>query len=351
MTKVKRKQRTFKDHGSPSGGSKEEARFGSVQYLEVDSRAVDQRLDRFIADFCPDLPFSAIQRLLRQGQIRVNSKRVRGNRRLALGEQVRLPPLRSLIQSSVPQKLKIPNSVLRGLKQRILYRDDSFLVLNKPSRIPVHGGSGYRWGIIDAVRRLDKDVSADSDDALNKKSRPELCHRLDKEASGALLFGLSRPALREAATMLKEGRIEKHYLTLVQGHPKSSEGWIEQALTKENGGRGERMVVTRKKGEGQKARTFYRVERRFKNATLLSVQIFTGRTHQIRVHMHWLGHPLAGDQKYGNYQWNRALRKQGLKRLFLHARTLSFIHPYTKIREQIQAPLDDDLIQLLDQLT
>lgn len=308
----------------------------SVRRLLVGHQEVGMRLDRYLAIHNPGAPIGLIQRWLRTGQTRVNGGRVKGGYRLLVNDEIRLPPFLSQAQ---PSMTDVPEWAIQSTKENLLWRDEQVLVLNKPHGMPVHGGSGQNWGIIDAVRLL-----------LEREGRgvvPELCHRLDKETSGCLLFGLDKFITRRLATAFRQGMVDKAYLTLVAGTPTTTTGLIDQPLLKGNLRGGERMVIA---GNGQSARTRYQVMDRFEQCSLLTVHPETGRTHQIRVHMQWLGHPVAGDEKYGDTAINRQLRSAGLTRMFLHAQQIAFTHPVTGERLTIEAPLDNILTKTLQNL-
>ncbi|MBF0368151.1 MAG: RluA family pseudouridine synthase [Magnetococcales bacterium] len=311
-----------------------------VQRIRVEADVAGMRLDRFIREQLPGVPMGAIQRFLRTGQVRVNGGRVKGHRRLETGEEVRLPPVHlEPLPDTRPRGL--PKGVLQKLEAGIIYRDPHLLVLNKPAGLPVHGGSGQPWGVVDGLREIFANESG--------AGQPELVHRLDKGTSGCLLFGLDRPTVRALAESFREGRIKKEYLTLIRGHLKPGQGRIDLNLVKGVTRSGERMVVAGE--EGSSAQTRYRVVKRFADSSLVAVGLDTGRTHQIRVHFQWLKHPLAGDSKYGDRDFNRSLRELGLKRIFLHAGRLSFTHPILKTSIQVEAPLDAPLQKVLEALS
>ena len=311
--------------------------FSSVRRVLITPADVGLRLDRFLNQHFPGVPGSLIQRLLRTGQVRVNSGRVRGGVRLLLGDEVRLPPVRlpDLKEQQLP-----PEHLVRMIKDRIIWRDEHLLVLNKPEGMAVHGGTGNPWGAVDALRRLVRLEEGESG-----KSRPELCHRLDKATSGCLLFALTLEALRSMATAFRRGTVQKEYLALVRGHPHPEIGVIDLPLSKGVVRSGERMVVSTHLGSA--ARTRYQVIEKLNQTSLVRVMPESGRTHQIRVHFQSIGHPLAGDNKYGDPHFDEQMKKAGLSRLFLHAEHLSFLHPILGEPCQPHAPLDPILMQIL----
>jgi 23S rRNA pseudouridine955/2504/2580 synthase len=278
----------------------------AVSYLEVDAGREGQRIDNFLTAHLKGVPRSHIYRLLRTGQVRVNKGRIQATYRLKQGDVVRVPPVSTA--EAVP--VRVGAELLEALEQAILYEDSGILILDKPAGLAVHGGSGLRYGLIEILRELrpnDRDIT--------------LVHRLDRDTSGCLLVAKDRrllPALTEA---FRRHEVEKRYLTLVRGRWKGGARTIRAALTRARLQSGERMVQA--DDEGREAETRFTPVRRLPGATLMEASIRTGRTHQIRVHAAALGHPVAGDEKYGDPVFNQAMRRQGLKRMFLHAHRLA----------------------------
>ncbi len=303
------------------------------------------RLDRYLGDHLPGAPISLLQRLLRTGQVRVNGGRARGGDRLRAGDEVRLPPIR--LQPVQEGNVVVPPPLQKRIRQAIVWRDEQVLVLDKPAGLAVHGGSGGKWGAIDLLRAVLAAESGTGGDPGN--GRPELCHRLDKGTSGCLLFGLNRTAVRWLTAAFREGRVEKTYQALVRGRPRPGTGIIDRPLLKGVMRGGERMVVAAD-GEGAAAVTRYDLGESFSTASLMTVRPESGRTHQIRAHFQWLGHPLAGDEKYGDRHFNRAMKRIGLNRLFLHAQRLVFPHPDGGAPFSVSAPLEPSLQRLLTAL-
>jgi 23S rRNA pseudouridine955/2504/2580 synthase len=319
-----------------------------VRLVAVGYQEAGMRLDRFLKEQLSHAPFSLLQKLLRTGQVRVDSKRKKGNYRLVEGSKVRIPPVTIELDGAAGaknRKVKCPPGVVEKVARQIIYKDDSLLVMNKPSGMAVHGGSGQSWGAIDAVREY---LAADgeSDSAL----QPELCHRLDLDTSGCLLFGLGKFATRSLTAGFRDGSIDKGYVALVKGRPSPAKGLIDRPLLKGVVRGGERMVVTDESGEGQVARTHYQIEQGFGKASLMNIILETGRTHQIRVHFQSIGHPVAQDHKYGEREFNQQMKLKGLPRLFLHAKSLVFNHPESKKKVEVLAPLDPVLQAVLDNL-
>ncbi|MDA8129073.1 MAG: RluA family pseudouridine synthase [Betaproteobacteria bacterium] len=307
----------------------------SVRRVRVDDSADNQRLDNFLMARLKGVPKSRIYKLVRGGEVRINGGRVDVGYRLKLGDEVRIPPVRTA-EPVITPATHLPHGGLR-LLPNVLYRDDALIALNKPAGMAVHGGSGISRGVIEQMRL-----------ELPECRYMELVHRLDRETSGVLLIALKRRALVGLHAAMREGRIEKRYLTLVAGRWPNPLQHVKLPLHKRVTDEGEKRVTVR--DEGQAAHTIFRRLRQFEAFTLLETELKTGRTHQIRVHASHLGFPIAGDDKYGDFELNKRLAKQGLKRMFLHAARLAFDHPISGERMQVEAPLPDDLARFLDTL-
>ncbi|MES2370917.1 MAG: RluA family pseudouridine synthase [Pseudomonadota bacterium] len=307
----------------------------SVRRLKIDDSADSQRLDNFLMARLKGVPKSRIYKLVRGGEVRINGGRVDVGYRLKLGDEVRIPPVRVAVPVITPAT-HLPQGGLR-LVPHILYRDDALIALNKPAGMAVHGGSGISRGVIEQMRL-----------ELPECRYMELVHRLDRETSGVLLIALKRRALVGLHAAMRDGKIEKRYLTLVAGRWPNPVQHVKLPLHKRVTDEGEKRVTVR--DEGQAAHTIFRRLQQFDAFTLLEAELKTGRTHQIRVHTSHLGFPIAGDDKYGDFELNKQLIKQGLKRMFLHAAKLVFEHPISGERMQIEAPLPDDLAKFLDTL-
>lgn len=307
----------------------------SVKLLEIAAERDGQRIDNFLINELKGLPRSRIYRLLRKGEIRVNQKRTKPTYRIQTGDIVRLPPLQRAAERELPTELN-PRLALR-LRQSIVWESEQLLVLNKPSGLAVHGGSGVSLGVIEALRLL-----------YPEQKSLELVHRLDRETSGCLLITKKRATLRHLHAELQAGRVDKTYMALVHGHWPRHLQQVDAPLRKNELVSGERMVNVDEQGKA--ARTMFRVRQRFTDCTLLEVKPVTGRTHQIRVHARHMGHPIAGDTKYGSREFNQQLRNLGLKRLFLHAQSLSFALPDLEQPVNIEAALTADLQATLDKL-
>jgi len=295
----------------------------SVNWLEIDEGAAGQRIDNFLLRHLKGVPKSHIYRILRSGEVRVNSGRVDATYRLVLGDKVRVPPVRLAAPS--PAKPKIGQ-----FSGTVLYEDDALLVVDKPAGTAVHGGSGVSHGIIEQLRQARPELRF-----------LELVHRLDKETSGILLLAKKRSALTKLHDMMRTGKVEKHYFALVKGRWPNPRQHVKLPLYKFLTESGERRVMVSE--EGQASHTIFTLQNVWADFSLLDAELKTGRTHQIRVHLAHLGYPIAGDDKYGDFALNKQLAKQGLKRMFLHAHGMAFAHPLTGEALQFEAPLPKDL--------
>lgn len=307
---------------------------GVRQWLVSDAEA-GQRLDNFLLRVMKGVPRSHIYKILRSGEVRVNKGRVRPHYHLAEGDVLRLPPVR-MAEPSDPAVL--PTYLQGQLEAAVRYEDAHLLVLDKPSGLAVHGGSGLSWGVIEALRQLRPDAR-----------ELELVHRLDRDTSGCLILSKKRSALRALHEALREGLMEKRYLTLAAGDWQGKARSVRLALRKNTLQSGERMVRIDPVG-GKAAHTRFLPLEHFPGAVLLQADLDTGRTHQIRVHLQAVGHSVAGDEKYGDAAFNQRLRSLGLRRLFLHAALIAFSHPQDGRPMHIEAPLPADLQAILSQL-
>ena len=308
----------------------------AASHYAVDEAGAGQRVDNFLLRILKGVPKSHIYRILRSGEVRVNRKRVRPDARLAVGDDLRIPPVRI---AAPPDRARLS---VRALELPILYEDDALIAIDKPPGLAVHGGSGISFGLIEQLR------------AARPHARfLELVHRLDRDTSGVLLVAKQRAALLGLHATLREGGADKRYLVLVRGRWRDAKRRVELPLTKFLTGAGERKVRVERDG-GQAAHTVFYRRRVWAAAeppiSLLEAELHTGRTHQIRVHLTHLGFPLAGDDKYGDFAWNRALAKQGLKRMFLHAWRLSLPHPTEERPLALESPLPADLAAFVARL-
>jgi 23S rRNA pseudouridine955/2504/2580 synthase len=311
----------------------------AAQQVQVEERDAGQRLDAFLRKRLPTVPKSRVYRIVRRGEVRINGRRSAPQDRLALGDVVRIPPLR--IESPEALTRRVPQTLIDTIRRCIVHEDADLLVLDKPAGIAVHGGSGISFGVIEALR------AARPEDSL------ELVHRLDRDTSGCLLVARRAAALRTLHALLRENAVEKHYLALLRGKWDLGKQRIDVPLRTDLRVGGERTVKAQAGGKGAISE-FRPVQFFGKVASLLEVAIFTGRTHQIRVHAAYAGHPVAGDEKYGDAEFNRRLRELGLRRMFLHAHSVSFTWPGAHggpgRQMSFNTPLPDELKSVLDQL-
>ena len=301
----------------------------SVTWLEVGEESEGQRIDNFLLKIAKGVPKSHIYRVLRSGEVRVNKGRVQAEYRVKSGDRVRVPPMRTAersTQAAVPPR-----------EFEIALEDEALIVVDKPSGTAVHGGSGVSFGVIEQLRR----------------ARPlakflELAHRLDRETSGLLVVAKKRLALTKLHDMFRDGGINKRYLALVKGRWRNELQHVKLPLHKYLTAEGERRVSV--DAEGKAAHSIVRLVARWENFSLVEVELRTGRTHQIRVHLSHLGFPIAGDDKYGDFSLNKDLQKAGLRRMFLHAAKLSLPHPLSGVPVVLESPLPLELRSFTDTL-
>ncbi|GGI84408.1 23S rRNA pseudouridine(955/2504/2580) synthase RluC [Shewanella gelidii] len=307
-----------------------------VQLITIDEDHLGQRIDNFLLTKLKGVPKSMIYRIVRKGEVRVNKKRIKPEYKLAMDDVVRVPPVR------IPEKdkTKAPSAKLTKVSQleaRVLHEDKHLIVLNKPAGIAVHGGSGVDFGVIEAFRSL-----------RPQQKFLELVHRLDKDTSGVLLIAKKRSALKHLHDQLRYKKMQKDYQALVRGAWQASDKVVQAPLLKLTLKSGERIVRVNK--EGKPSETRYKILQRFEGATLVQASPVTGRTHQIRVHCQYAGHPIACDEKYSEQKFDDSMRAVGLNRLFLHAARLRFTHPDSEETMQVSAPLDPVLVSTLNKL-
>jgi 23S rRNA pseudouridine955/2504/2580 synthase len=301
----------------------------SVTLLEVDEEDAGQRIDNYLLRIAKGVPKSHIYRILRSGEVRVDKRRVTADYRLKAGNVLRIPPIRVAAPAN--------GTAAPPREFDIAYEDDALLVVSKPSGVAVHGGSGVSFGVIEQLRR-----------ARPQAKLLELAHRLDRETSGLLAVAKKRSALTRLHDLFREGGVEKRYLALVKGRWPNPVQHVRLPLHKYLTAEGERRVSV--SAEGKEAHSIVRLVARWQNFSLVEVELKTGRTHQIRVHLAHLGFPLAGDDKYGDFVLNKRLYKEGLRRMFLHAASLRLAHPLTGAPITLDAPLPEELAAFLDWL-
>lgn len=299
----------------------------SATFLEVGEDGAGQRIDNFLLKRLKGVPKSHVYRILRSGEVRVNKGRSAADRRLEVGDRIRVPPVR--VAEKTDSTPVPPRDFIA------VFEDVALIVINKPAGVAVHGGSGVSFGVIEQIRR-----------ARPQAKFLELAHRLDRETSGLLIVGKKRAALTQLHDQFRDGVIDKRYLALVRGRWRDPVRNIRLPLLKYLTADGERRV--RVSDEGKEAHSVVRLQKRWVTPhgefSLLEVQLRTGRTHQIRVHLAHSGHPILGDEKYGDFELNRGLQKAGLKRMFLHAASIRLPHPLTAERLELAAPLPAELL-------
>ena len=304
-----------------------------ARYVTIDAEDAGRRIDNFLHSVLPDVPRGRLYRLVRRGEVRVDGARVRAGRRLRAGEAVRIPPVAA--GSDEPVRRTAPGRGLR-LEERILYEDERLLVLNKPAGLAVHGGSGISFGVIELLRA-----------ARPRASCLELVHRLDRDTSGCLIVAKRRSALRALHEALRGRVLDKRYVALLRGSPTSGRQRVDLPLDRGRPAGGERRVQVSRSGRESVTELAPIVSGT--EATLAEALPRTGRTHQIRVHCAALGHPIAGDERYGDEAFNLRLRRAGLRRLFLHAARVRIEEP-GRPPVVVRAPLDRELIAFASRL-
>ncbi|MCJ8322226.1 MAG: 23S rRNA pseudouridine(955/2504/2580) synthase RluC [Colwellia sp.] len=307
-----------------------------VRYFTIDNEDSGQRIDNFLLRTLKGVPKSHLYRLMRKGEIRVNKKRIKPMYKLLNEDIVRVAPIRI---SEKNNEVSTGLNIVANLEKQILFEDERLIVINKPSGMAVHGGSGLSFGLIEALR------------ALRPEARMlELVHRLDRDTSGCLVIAKKRSALRNLHEQLRNKKVQKYYHALVKGRWPAKLTKVTESLKKNDLKSGERVVVV-DNINGKESETRFKVMQNYENATLVRAFPVTGRTHQIRVHCQVKGHAIACDSKYGFEEFDEEMKKQGLKRLFLHAASIEFTHPLTEERLKIEAPLEPSLEKLLKKLT
>jgi 23S rRNA pseudouridine955/2504/2580 synthase len=306
---------------------------GRVRKILAGPAGDGQRLDNFLLRELKGVPRSRVYRLLRRGEVRVNGSRAKPEYRLAADDLVRLPPLRDAPVTG-ETRARVPDSLQSAVRDALVYEDERILAFNKPAGLAVHGGSGLSFGLIEALRALRPDEPL------------ELAHRLDRDTSGCLLIARTRAALREIHALLREGQVAKHYTALVAGRWQLGRKKIDAPVLTHARRGGERVVRVHAAGK-QAVSVFSPREHHRDLATLMDVEIHTGRTHQIRVHAAFAGHPVAGDEKYGQREFNARMRDFGLRRMFLHSSSIAFRWGGSGARVEIEVPLPEDLSRVL----
>lgn len=303
-----------------------------IQFIQINDTHEGQRIDNFLFTFCKGVPKSRIYRAIRDGEVRVNKKRIKPLYRLQCHDQIRIPPFRV----SEDTVAKVSTHQQERVAENIIFEDNTLIILNKPAGMAVHGGSGIQFGVIETIRQLRPQAKL-----------LELVHRLDRDTSGCLMIAKKRSMLVTLHEYLREGKVRKVYLALVKGQWEGGTRKVSYSLQKNQLSSGERIVKVN--DEGKPSVSIFEPLQQLAHGTLMKITLQTGRTHQIRVHAAHIGHPIAGDEKYGDKEYNRFMRQQGLKRLFLHAAEINFYLPEQQYRVAVCALMDADLKQFITQ--
>ena len=301
-----------------------------VNFYTVSEADENQRLDNLLIKILKGVPKSHLYRIIRSGEVRINKARCLVNDKVQLGDIIRIPPIRVSETSQI-------NKIIPAATFPIIFEDDYYLIINKPHGVACHGGSGVSFGVIEQLRQA----------KLYKFL--ELAHRLDKETSGILILAKKRLALVELQEQMKKNQITKEYFALTLGAWRDEKRNVKAPIYKYTNKDGERRVRIDQE-LGQFSHTIFTLKNKYTEFSLVNADLQTGRTHQIRIHLQYLGFPIAGDDKYGNFEQNKLLTKQGLKRMFLHAHHVKFIHPMTQQALEVNCPLPPELASFLSKL-
>ena len=307
-----------------------------VSFQTVNEDEAGARIDNFLIRVLKGVPKSMIYRILRKGEVRVNKKRIKPEYKLQAGDEIRIPPLRMS-----EAKVILPSANLdsvSALKDAVLYENDGLMVINKPCFMPVHGGSGVSYGVIEALRSIRPELHF-----------LELAHRLDRETSGCLIVAKKRSVLRQLHEQFREKNMQKQYLALVRGVFSKRITTVRAPLAKNVLMSGERLVRV-DEVNGKPSVTDFKIRENFRDVTLVEAYPHTGRTHQIRVHLAYRSHPILGDDKYGDREFDRRFEALGLDRMFLHAEHITFTDPVINREITVYAPLPGDLENLLSNI-
>lgn len=301
-----------------------------IQYIEIDDSSEDQRIDNFLFKLFKDVPKNHIFKIIRNGEVRVNKKRIKTLYKLKINDVVRIPPI-----DFIEKKEKTPST---AFKPEIIFEDEWLLVVNKPNGLAVHGGSGIDFGLIELMRHLKPEHRF-----------LELVHRIDKNTSGIIVIAKKRSALRLMQELFRNKKIKKNYLVAVKGNWDLQKKEVILRLEKKQTPEGHHVNVVEDPLKGKLSKSIFYLVKKTPHKSLLSAQIITGRTHQIRVQLAFLGFPVLGDDKYGDFALNKKLHSSGLKRMFLHAHKLSFTHPFTEEKVELVADLPIELGKFFDE--
>jgi 23S rRNA pseudouridine955/2504/2580 synthase len=302
-----------------------------TSFYDITLADENQRIDNLLTKLLKGVPKNHIFRIIRSGEIRVNKKRVNNRYHVQLGDQIRIPPITISTSPVLAVKPNIPDQSFN-----VVYQDDYFLIIDKPSGVACHGGSGISFGVIEQLRQY-----------YSNWPFLELAHRLDKDTSGLLILAKKRSGLVSIQELMKLNRVKKQYLALTKTAWLDKKRNIKAPLVKHVNIKGERHVTVDIEN-GKYAQTIFTLIKNFKDSALVMAELKTGRTHQIRVHLNHIDHPILGDQRYGDFALNKQLMQHGLKRMFLHAHILEFIHPITQQNLSLVSELPSELRKYLD---
>lgn len=311
--------------------------FDQVQILVITEENHLQRIDNFLITKLKGVPKSKIYKILRKGEVRVNKKRIKPVYKLQVNDEVRIPPIRLELKPDETTNIKKQTNKLALIEKSILFEDERLLIINKPSGIAVHGGSGLSFGLIEALRVL-----------RSEGQYLELVHRLDRDTSGCIIIAKKRSALRHLHEQLRQNKMDKTYHALVDQVWPKKRSKVSAKLQKNQMQSGERMVFVDENGKPSETR--FSLLKAWQSCSLVEAKPITGRTHQIRVHCQYAGHPIANDDKYGNDSFSQYIKEMGCKRLFLHAKQISFTHPLSEEQIVVTAPYDQALNELMEKL-
>ena len=295
-----------------------------IRYIEIDETSEDQRIDNFLFKLFRNVPKNHIFKIIRNGEVRVNKKRIKTLYKLKIKDVIRIPPI-----NFIEKTIKTPSA---KFKPHIIFEDEWLLVVNKPSGLAVHGGSGIDFGLIEYMRYLKPEYRF-----------LELVHRIDKNTSGIIVIAKKRSALRSMQELFRNKKIKKNYLVAVKGNWDVKQKEVSLRLEKKQTPEGHHVNVVEDSSQGKLSKSIFHLVKQMQHKSLLSAQIITGRTHQIRVQLSFLGFPVLGDDKYGDFKLNKKLYSNGLKRMFLHAHKLSFTHPFTDKQVKLISDLPMEL--------
>lgn len=307
-----------------------------VRQVQATEQHAGQRLDNFLLRELKGVPKSLVYRIIRRGEVRINKRRAKPAQRITAGDVVRIPPIARQTSNNTPV---VPDALIRDIESAIVHEDDALIVLNKPAGLAVHAGTGLSYGLIEALR-------------LGRPYTPflELVHRLDRQTSGLILVAKTIHVLRQLHTLMRTEGMDKRYITLLHNRWQGDARWVDFPLRRLKSQPGQLRQVVIDHAQGDEAHSHFRPVRKFANHTLAEVKINTGRTHQIRVHAAYIGYPVVGDERYGDFNADKVNRSLGLKRQFLHATQLHFQMPESGKRYRFDASLPQDLQIVLEHL-